>query len=92
VNKHKSGSNLERLLEQGEFVVTAELGPPKSIEIQLIDQKIKTLKGMVDAVNITDNQSSVVIFDRYRLLRHAKWFGTDHPDDLPGQKPSGASG
>jgi methylenetetrahydrofolate reductase (NADPH) len=60
VNNLKSGSRLEKLLSSGQFVVTAELGPPKSVDIQTIDEKIKALAGSVDAVNITDNQTAIV--------------------------------
>jgi methylenetetrahydrofolate reductase (NADPH) len=56
----KSGSNLERLLEKGEFVVTGELGPPKGTDVALVKEKASMLKGNVDAVNITDNQTAVV--------------------------------
>ncbi|MBN1699290.1 MAG: methylenetetrahydrofolate reductase [Spirochaetales bacterium] len=58
VNKNKSG--LEKLFEKGEFVVTAELGPPKSVDPSVIDAKVIALKGAVDAVNITDNQAAIV--------------------------------
>ena len=53
-------SKLEKLLNKGEFVVTAELGPPKSVDAAVIDKKIDLLKGNVDAVNITDNQTAIV--------------------------------
>jgi len=56
----KSGSNLERLLEAGEFVVTGELGPPMGNDADVIIDKARMLKGVVDAVNITDNQAAVV--------------------------------
>ncbi|MBU2598442.1 MAG: methylenetetrahydrofolate reductase [Actinobacteria bacterium] len=56
----KSESNLEKLLSRGEFVVTAELGPPKGANINTIINKVKILKGFCDAVNITDNQTSIV--------------------------------
>lgn len=56
----KSGSNLERLLEANHFVVTAELGPPKSADKGAIVKKAKILKGFADAVNITDNQTAIV--------------------------------
>ncbi len=57
---YKSGSNLERLLAAGEFVVTAELGPPKSADLATIAAKAGHLRGKVDAVNITDNQTAIV--------------------------------
>jgi len=56
----KTGSHLETLLGRGEFVATAELGPPKSADLQLIKQKASILRGFVDAVNITDNQTAIV--------------------------------
>ena len=60
MNNLKSGSKLEKLLASGQFVVTGELGPPKSVDISTIDDKIKALSGAVDAVNITDNQTAIV--------------------------------
>ena len=56
----KSDSNLEKLLAKGEFVVTGELGPPKSVDMSVLDDKIAALSGAVDAVNITDNQTAIV--------------------------------
>lgn len=56
----KSGSNLEKVLCRGEFAVTAELGPPKSADLDLIKKKAGLLTGWVDAVNITDNQTAIV--------------------------------
>ncbi len=58
--KLKSGSNLEKVLASGTFAVTAELGPPKSADIEVINKKAELLKGWVDAVNITDNQTAIV--------------------------------
>ncbi len=55
-----AGSHLERLLREGKFVVTAELGPPKGAERAVVEKKVTLLKGFVDAVNITDCQTSVV--------------------------------
>jgi len=60
VSAPKSGSRLEELLAQGEFVVTGELGPPKSVDMGVLDAKIEALSGAVDAVNITDNQTAIV--------------------------------
>jgi len=56
----KVGSRLETLLTQGEFVATAELGPPKSADLELIKKKAAILRGYADAVNITDNQTAIV--------------------------------
>ena len=56
----KAGSNLERVLKAGHFAFTGELGPPRGTSAQEVRDKASHLKGMVDAVNITDNQTSVV--------------------------------
>jgi len=56
----KSGSNLERVLAAGHFAFTGELGPPRGANATAIREKAKPLKGMVDAVNITDNQTAMV--------------------------------
>jgi len=58
--EYKSGSNLEKLLAAGQFAVTAELGPPKSADLDVIQKKAALLKDCVDAVNITDNQTAIV--------------------------------
>jgi methylenetetrahydrofolate reductase (NADPH) len=57
---YKSGSNLEKVLETGRFAVTAELGPPKSADPDVIKRKVEYLLGWVDAANITDNQTAIV--------------------------------
>ena len=59
-NGYKVGSNLEKVLRAKAFAVTAELGPPKSADVAVIQKKAKLLKGNCDAVNITDNQTAVV--------------------------------
>lgn len=56
----KAGSNLEKILKSGEFAVTAELGPPKNADRDVIEKKVKILKGFADAVNVTDNQTAIV--------------------------------
>ncbi|HOO56780.1 MAG TPA: methylenetetrahydrofolate reductase [bacterium] len=56
----KSNSNLEKLLASGKFAVTSELGPPKGTDVAAIEKKAGYLKGKVDAVNITDNQTAIV--------------------------------
>jgi len=59
-NGYKSGSRLERVLRAGHFAVTGELGPPLGAEINVIREKAELLKGLVDGVNITDNQTAIV--------------------------------
>jgi methylenetetrahydrofolate reductase (NADPH) len=47
-------------LDSGEFVVTAEIGPPKGTNLEAMTHHIDLLKDKVDALNVTDNQSSVM--------------------------------
>ena len=52
-------SNLAALLRQGEFVVTAELNPPKSASATAVKRRAGVLKGNVDAINVTDSNHAV---------------------------------
>jgi len=56
----KSGSNLERVLADGHFAVTAELGPPMNCDGDVVTAKAEILHGCADAINITDAQTAVV--------------------------------
>jgi methylenetetrahydrofolate reductase (NADPH) len=59
-NGYYAGSNLENVIRSGQFVVTGELGPPQGWEREEIEHKAQFLKGIVDAVNLTDNQTAIV--------------------------------
>src|SRR2546427_13189549 len=48
------------LLRSGEFVITAELNPPKSAAANVVRRRGEALKGVVDAVNVTDSNRAVV--------------------------------
>ncbi|HCY87749.1 MAG TPA: 5,10-methylenetetrahydrofolate reductase [Desulfobacteraceae bacterium] len=56
----KSGSNLEKVLAAGHFAFTGECGPPKGANVEHLVEKFQHLKGNVDCVNMTDNQTAVV--------------------------------
>jgi methylenetetrahydrofolate reductase (NADPH) len=56
----KSGSNLEKVLTAGHFAFTGELGPPRGAHAEEVRKKAVFLKGRVDSVNITDNQTAMV--------------------------------
>lgn len=56
----KSGSNLEKILEKGLFAVTAQLSPPRGNDRGVLTNKAESLKGCVDAVNVTDNHTAIV--------------------------------
>ena len=58
-NGYLVGSNLERVLHNGHFAVTGELGPPQSADGEEIRKKAKLLRGVCEAVNITDNQTAI---------------------------------
>lgn len=53
-------ASLASLLRQGEFVVTAELNPPKSAAASVVRRRADVLKGAVDAVNVTDSNRANV--------------------------------
>ncbi len=56
----KSESRLEKVLAAGHFAVTGELGPPKSADAEFVRKRAAYLTDVVDAVNITDNQTAIV--------------------------------
>jgi methylenetetrahydrofolate reductase (NADPH) len=60
MSEYKSGSNLEKVLEAGHFAFTGECGPPQGATVGKLKEKAGPLKGCVDAVNVTDNQTAVV--------------------------------
>jgi len=64
----KSGSNLEKVLTAGHFAFTGEVGPPRGANVEVIREKAKFLKGMVDMANMTDNQTAMV--------RMSSWAGS----------------
>lgn len=52
--------SLREAFKQGKSVVTAEVGPPKGVDIQEMKENARLLKGWVNAANVTDQQSSVM--------------------------------
>jgi 5,10-methylenetetrahydrofolate reductase len=53
-------SNLEKLLSEGRFVITAEIGPPKGADAEKIREKANLVRLSAHAFNVTDNQTAVV--------------------------------
>ena len=47
-------------IRSGKFILTSEIGPPKGIDVNGILEDADLIKGRVDAVNVTDLQSSVL--------------------------------
>jgi len=54
--------SFKEALKSGKFVVTSEIGPPKGTNIEKMLHHIDILKDKVDAINVTDHQSSVMRF------------------------------
>jgi 5,10-methylenetetrahydrofolate reductase len=55
-------SRFKQLLSSGKFIVTSEISPPKGTNMEKIYHHIDLLKDKVDALNVTDHQSSVMHF------------------------------
>jgi methylenetetrahydrofolate reductase (NADPH) len=51
---------LKEKIESNKFIACGEIGPPRSCDGDVIREKSKYFKGIVDAVNITDNQTALV--------------------------------
>jgi methylenetetrahydrofolate reductase (NADPH) len=56
----KTESTLERILASGDLAVTSECGPPRGALPQKVREKAEMLRGYVDGVNVTDNQTAMV--------------------------------
>ncbi len=57
-----ANSLFEEKLNSNEFLVTTEIGPPKGADVSEMVHHIDLLKDKVDAINVTDHQSSVMRF------------------------------
>ena len=56
----KTNSKIEKIWDSGGFIVTSECGPPRGADGDVVRKKGEFLRGVVDGVNVTDNQTSVV--------------------------------
>jgi methylenetetrahydrofolate reductase (NADPH) len=56
----KTESTLEKILTSGDLAVTSECGPPRGALPQKIREKAEMLRGYVDGINVTDNQTAMV--------------------------------
>ncbi len=57
--KAKTPSKLEKILASGQMAVTSECGPPRGSDPEVIIRKAEMIKNHVDAINVTDNQTSM---------------------------------
>jgi methylenetetrahydrofolate reductase (NADPH) len=55
-------SSFKEALNSGKFVITSEVAPPKGTNLEKVLHHIELLKDKVDAINVTDHQSSVMRF------------------------------
>jgi len=55
-------SSFRDALNSGKFVITSEIAPPKGTNLEKMLHHIQLLKDKVDALNVTDHQSSVMRF------------------------------
>jgi len=57
--EHEPVSRFEQVLKEDKFVLTCEVVPPLSVSFTKFDATVNELKGLVDAINITDGASAV---------------------------------
>ena len=73
----KTPSRLEKILAAGHLAVTSECGPPRGSNGDAITKKAEMIKDYVDAINITDNQTSMTRLCSLASVIHLKLMGLD---------------
>ena len=73
----KTPSKLEKVLAAGHMAVTSECGPPRGSDPEAITRKAEMIKDHVDAINITDNQTSVTRLSSLASCIHLKLMGVE---------------
>jgi methylenetetrahydrofolate reductase (NADPH) len=73
----KTPSRLEKILASGNLAVTSECGPPRGSDGEIITKKAEMIKDYVDAINITDNQTSVTRLCSLAACIRLKLMGLD---------------
>jgi methylenetetrahydrofolate reductase (NADPH) len=73
----KTPSRLERVLAAGHLAVTSECGPPRGSDAEEVRQKAEMIRHHVDAINITDNQTSVTRLCSLASCIHLKAMGVE---------------
>jgi len=71
----KTESVLEKVLAAGHLAVTSECGPPRGALPDKIKEKAELLRGYVDAINVTDNQTAVVRMSSFAACLIIKQIG-----------------
>jgi methylenetetrahydrofolate reductase (NADPH) len=75
--KANTSSRLKKVLSAGHLAVTSECGPPRGTDPEVIVKKANLIKDHVDAVNITDNQTSVTRMCSLAACIRLKLLGLD---------------
>jgi len=73
----KTKSKLEKILSEGHFAVTSECGPPRGSDPGHIKEKGELIKDHIDAINITDNQTSMTRLCSLAACIHLKQMGLE---------------
>jgi len=73
----KTESKLEKVLASGNLAVTSECGPPRGALPEKVREKAEMLRGYVDAVNVTDNQTAMVRMSSFAACVIIKQMGLD---------------
>ena len=70
-------SQLQKVLENGQFAITAEMAPPKGYDFTEQVEVAQLLKGKVHGVNVTDMQSACLKASSLGLCVHLKQAGLE---------------
>ncbi|MBW1996517.1 MAG: methylenetetrahydrofolate reductase [Deltaproteobacteria bacterium] len=77
MTESKTPSKLRKILESGNLAVTSECGPPRGSDPKVITKKAELIRDYVDAINITDNQTSVTRLCSLASCIHLKLMGLE---------------
>jgi len=58
--KFEMPTKFKQALNSGKFIVTSEVAPPKGTNLERFEHHVSLLKDKVDAMNVTDHQSSIM--------------------------------
>ena len=77
MSEPKTPSKLEKILRAGHPAVSSECGPPRGSDASHIIKKAEMIRNHVDAINITDNQTSVTRLCSLASCIHLKLMGVE---------------
>jgi methylenetetrahydrofolate reductase (NADPH) len=74
---HEKNNSFRRSLESGHFAVTAELAPPRGIDLEPLTRSINDLRPVVSAINLTDGAGARVRMSSLAAAIHARNLGAE---------------